>query len=239
MNDDGMRGGAPEDDRTEPSASAHTGPYHAGPDHLGSAQPGPDPTEGHHRAPEVRLASAAADRSGGEGAAQGGDAYALALGRRLRAVRIQQGMSLAAVEERSGGQWKAVVVGSYERGDRAVSVRRLADLAEFYGIPTSELLPEMHRPVMQSTDGKIVLNLEELSRITDPQAGVLSRYVRSLQAQRGDYNGRMLSIRAEDVRALAVMYDMTADDLTAAMGRWGVLITTAADESAESDPGSH
>ena len=53
--------------------------------------------------------------------------YAKALGAKLRAIRQQQGLSLHGVEERSGGRWKAVVVGSYERGDRAVTVQKLAD----------------------------------------------------------------------------------------------------------------
>ena len=57
------------------------------------------------------------------------DGYAKALGARLRAVRAQQHLSLQGVERKSGGRWKAVVVGSYERGDRAVSVQRLAELA--------------------------------------------------------------------------------------------------------------
>ena len=38
----------------------------------------------------------------------------------LRSIRQQQGLSLHGVEEKSQGRWKAVVVGSYERGDRAV-----------------------------------------------------------------------------------------------------------------------
>ncbi|HEY5336491.1 MAG TPA: helix-turn-helix transcriptional regulator, partial [Mycobacteriales bacterium] len=67
--------------------------------------------------------------------------YAKALGARLRAIRAQQGLSLHGVEEKSHGRWKAVVVGSYERGDRAVTVQRLAELAEFYGVPVAELLP--------------------------------------------------------------------------------------------------
>src|ERR1700712_5719512 len=66
--------------------------------------------------------------------------YARALGTRLRAVRSQQRLSLHGVERKSAGKWKAVVVGSYERGDRAVSVARLAELAEVYGVPISELL---------------------------------------------------------------------------------------------------
>ena len=68
--------------------------------------------------------------------------YAKALGAKLRAIRQQQGLSLHGVEERSGGRWKAVVVGSYERGDRAVTVQKLAELAEFYSVPVSELLPD-------------------------------------------------------------------------------------------------
>ena len=67
--------------------------------------------------------------------------FAKALGARLRAIRTQQGLSLQGVEELSRGRWKAVVVGSYERGDRSVTVEKLAGLAQFYGIPTIDLLP--------------------------------------------------------------------------------------------------
>ena len=68
--------------------------------------------------------------------------YAKSLGSRLRSIRQQQGLSLQGVEEKSNGRWKAVVVGSYERGDRAVTVSRLAELADFYRVPVAELLPE-------------------------------------------------------------------------------------------------
>ncbi len=68
--------------------------------------------------------------------------YAKALGAKLRAIRTQQGLSLHGVEDKSQGRWKAVVVGSYERGDRAVTVQRLSELADFYGVPVAELLPE-------------------------------------------------------------------------------------------------
>jgi transcriptional regulator with XRE-family HTH domain len=67
--------------------------------------------------------------------------YSKALGRRLRAAREQRQLSLRGVEAESGGRWKAVVVGSYERGDRAVTVERLAGLARFYGVPVVSLLP--------------------------------------------------------------------------------------------------
>src|SRR5664279_1838552 len=69
--------------------------------------------------------------------------YAAALGQRLRAVRRQRGMTLKQVQEQSAGRWTIEVVGSYERGSRAVTVTRLAELAEFYGLSTAELLPEL------------------------------------------------------------------------------------------------
>lgn len=67
--------------------------------------------------------------------------YQRQLGARLRHVRQSLGLSLFAVEEKSGGVWKAVVIGSYERGDRAITVARLSSLAAFYGVPVPSLLP--------------------------------------------------------------------------------------------------
>ena len=67
--------------------------------------------------------------------------FSLETGRRLRSVRLQQGLSLTAVQEKSGGRWKAVVIGSYERADRGVTVESLSELAHFYHVPIIELLP--------------------------------------------------------------------------------------------------
>lgn len=68
--------------------------------------------------------------------------YPKRLGERLRHVRASSGLSLADVEFKSNGVWKAVVIGSYERGDRAITVTRLAALAAFYGVNTTDLLPD-------------------------------------------------------------------------------------------------
>jgi transcriptional regulator with XRE-family HTH domain len=70
-----------------------------------------------------------------------GDEYARAVGERLRAIRAAKGLSLGDVNEASGGRWKAAIVGAYERGDRNITVARLADLAAFYGVPVTEALP--------------------------------------------------------------------------------------------------
>src|SRR5205814_3887202 len=91
--------------------------------------------------------------------------YAKTLGARLRAIRAQQGMSLHGVEEKSDGRWKAVVVGSYERGDRAVTVAKLAELAEFYNVPVAELLPDARESRRGIPAPKLVIDVHRLSEL--------------------------------------------------------------------------
>ena len=154
--------------------------------------------------------------------------YAKALGARLRAIRTQQGLSLHGVEEKSQGRWKAVVVGSYERGDRAVTVQRLSELADFYGVPVGELLPEGHPSAAANEPAaRIIIDLEQLSQVPADKAAPLARYAATIQSQRGDYNGRVLSIRQEDLRSLAVIYDASPSALTEQLIGWGVLSSDA------------
>jgi transcriptional regulator with XRE-family HTH domain len=65
----------------------------------------------------------------------------VSLGLRLRAARRQRGWSLGELESYTGGEFKASVVGAYERGERALSVQRLVRLAEVYAVPPADLLP--------------------------------------------------------------------------------------------------
>ena len=67
--------------------------------------------------------------------------YAQQVGERLRDIRRQQGLSLQAAEAMSDREFKASVLGAYERGERIISVLRLQRLARFYGVPVDQLLP--------------------------------------------------------------------------------------------------
>ncbi|MEO6821776.1 MAG: transcriptional regulator [Candidatus Nanopelagicales bacterium] len=149
--------------------------------------------------------------------------YARALGARLRSIRQQQGLSLHGVEEKSLGRWKAVVIGSYERGDRAVTVQKLAELADFYTVPVSELLPDSSPSAAAEPPPRLVIDLERLGQVPAEKAGPLARYAAAIQAQRGDYNGRILSIRQDDLRTLAVIYDEPPSQLAEQLIVWGVL----------------
>ncbi len=67
--------------------------------------------------------------------------YSRKVGERLRAIRRQKRLSLQDVEAASELEFKASVLGAYERGERAISVPRLLRLAELYRVPADQLLP--------------------------------------------------------------------------------------------------
>jgi transcriptional regulator with XRE-family HTH domain len=154
-----------------------------------------------------------------------GREYSKELGERLRKIRQQKGMSLQDVQQASAGAWKAAVVGAYERGDRNVTVARLAELADFYGVPLVEIMPEgsaAPRPA-EAVRRRVVLDLEGLDRVPEAERDPLSRFTTAIQIQRGDFNGRVLTIREDDLMALALLYQTTADELSRRLGRWGLL----------------
>ncbi len=152
--------------------------------------------------------------------------YAGQLGERLRKIRIQKGMSLQDVQQASKGKWKAAVVGAYERGDRNVTVARLSELADFYGVPVGEILPDDGHAVAPGEPlgrRRVVLDLEGLERVPESDRDPLSRFTHAIQIQRGDYNGRVLTIREDDLMALALLYQTSADELSRRLGDWGLL----------------
>ncbi|HEX9889291.1 MAG TPA: transcriptional regulator [Nitriliruptorales bacterium] len=148
--------------------------------------------------------------------------YQRQLGERLRAIRAQQDLTLQEVEERSAGRWKAVVVGSYERGDRAISITKLAELGRFYGVPLADLLPQAPPDVPDEAadpEPTLVIDLTKLDDEVahDPRFTSVRRYAQRIQVRRGDYNGRVLTLRAGDLAALAAVFDTDTDDLVVAL----------------------
>src|SRR5688500_9676466 len=117
-------------------------------------------------------------------------------------------MSLQDVQASSEGRWKAAVVGAYERGDRNVTVARLSELAEFYDVPVSETLAnDDGSPGMGGIPDRrrVVLDLAGLEKVPAEDRDALSRFTTAIQIQRGDFNGRVLTIREDDLMALALL----------------------------------
>lgn len=143
--------------------------------------------------------------------------YAIKVGERLRNIRLQKGLSLNDVEVASQKEFKASVLGAYERGERSISVPRLQRLARFYRVPVDHLLPrdaddEVDELKPQLPE-KIRIDLQRLNVTEGQEKQVLQRYLNTVQMQRGDFNGRILTIRNDDLRAIASVLDTTPEGL--------------------------
>jgi len=153
------------------------------------------------------------------------------VGERLRAIRRQKGLSLHDVEARSSLEFKASVLGAYERGERAISVPRLLRLAEIYEVPADQLLPrdfDGEISLVESAGGAVdqastfAIDLVRLHDVDDPDAQIISRFASSIQLERQDFNGRMLTIRRSDLRVLAACMGRSLEDLGVRLEQLGL-----------------
>lgn len=148
--------------------------------------------------------------------------YTRQVGLRLRAVRRAKRLSLHDVEMDSNKEFKASVLGAYERGERAISVPRLQRLASFYGVAVDQLLPPMPSPRAAGDAGSqerrgtvrgITIDLVRLESMTTHEATLLSRYVTMIKAQRHAFSGTELTLRREDLNALSVILESDSESV--------------------------
>lgn len=140
------------------------------------------------------------------------DVYNEAVGQRLRAIRKQKGLSLHDVEAQSGQEFKASVLGAYERGERSLSLPRLQRLSAFYGVPADQLLPhdQQKSALTEWSSGGVTVDLAVFEELEGATADVVERYLRAIQVMRQDFNGRVLTIRRSDLQILTSLVSDSA-----------------------------
>jgi transcriptional regulator with XRE-family HTH domain len=158
--------------------------------------------------------------------------YAVKVGAMLRAARRQRRLSLQAVEARSGHEFKASVLGAYERGERTISVPRLVRLARVYGVPATQLVPEDEPEPGRSGaaavalgDGEpadnLTIDLSVLESMIGPERDLLSRFLDLLQHHSGEE--LTVSVPVGDLRALVALLELVADTVRVRFSRLGVV----------------
>jgi transcriptional regulator with XRE-family HTH domain len=178
--------------------------------------------------------------------------YAAELGARLRRLRRQQQLSLQDVEAVSDHEFRASVLGAYERGERSISVPRLQRLARCYRVPVDQMVPSDDEPDSRSPssddepdsrspssddqdvdrtagpggprhdDRPVTVDLAAVARLARPEGDMLARYLRAIEVQRGDYNGRMLTIRRHDLTAMACIFGCRPEQVSGQLDGLGV-----------------
>ncbi len=150
---------------------------------------------------------------------------------RIRAIRIAKGLSLSDVEKASHKKIKAVVLGSYERGDRSLSVSKAITIAEFYAVPLTYLL---ETPTPSSSHSTLpVIDLRAL-RAMSTNPSLIASSTRPLQtiitfisgviALRNDWNGEVLSMRSQDLTALSLAIGISHDEVNQILAENNLLL---------------
>lgn len=133
----------------------------------------------------------------------------------MREVRRERRLALADVESRSGREFKASVLGAYERGERQISVARLAKLVAIYELTLPEFLGEEEpsngaakrpKPRPASGDGsrESMIDLAAMERTegADALPAVVDRFADGIRDRHRE-SGQAFTMRDEEVRALA------------------------------------
>lgn len=144
------------------------------------------------------------------------------VGRRLRSIRKQRGLSLQDVQRLSRQEFKAAVLGAYERGERSLSLPRLSRLASFYEVLVSQLLPPEDTaggPAPVAAPGGMTIDLDQVENLSGQDALLMERFLRGIQMMRQDFNGKVLTIRGDDLRTLAILLDESEQVFTTRLQR--------------------
>ena len=123
---------------------------------------------------------------------------------------------------------------------------RLQRLAGFYNRPVDQLLPrdvsgalaargvmameesvegapvEIGEPAPRTEQGRVSIDLNSLESSSGPERDLLRRYLGMIQVQRGDFNGRVITIRSEDLRAIACLFETSTDGMRRRLDELGL-----------------
>ncbi len=140
-----------------------------------------------------------------------------AIGEKLREIRKEQRLSLHDVEQHSDHEFKASVVGAYERGERSISVARLIRLCEHYHVSPASVLPcetTIDLTTEEGVNRRVVIDLSKIANNNHAEAMVIGRFAQSVHQQRSDSSGRFLTLRSDDMRILSAVFGKTIEDFT-------------------------
>jgi transcriptional regulator with XRE-family HTH domain len=137
---------------------------------------------------------------------------------RMRLIRESRHLTLIQAAKLSKGQISAIALGSYERGDRSVSARKLITIANLYEVPISQLF-EPPRNFMP--EERISIDLRKILTTTNPVAQKITEVLRKIARMRGDWNGEVISLRAQDVNNMEVFTGLTPEQIQAVIAEYG------------------
>ena len=146
---------------------------------------------------------------------------------RIRMQRKARSLTLQDIERLSNGRIKSVVMGSYERGSRAISLARTIEIANLFAIPLSELIEEPKNPERVSA-GQLIFDLRKLREIslavTGNEISKINAFVSAICARRRDWNGEILTLRSGDLDTLTLVLSAPRENVQELLDRYQLVI---------------
>ena len=139
--------------------------------------------------------------------------------KRLRSLREAKAMTLLDVEKRSEGEVTAIALGSYERGHRQISVSKLLQIARIYGVPASDILTQKAERVEPT---RITFDLRKIGQSTLSESVKLALVLNEIAQIRGDWNGELISIRADDLTNFSLFTGLSAIEIQSSISKYSI-----------------
>jgi transcriptional regulator with XRE-family HTH domain len=148
---------------------------------------------------------------------------------RLRSIRRSKGFTLADIERLSQGNLRAISLGSYERGDRELSLKKAIQIADFYEVPLGYVLTG--KSEVQAQSEKTVIDLRQLKTLTRESEKSLTlqiifSFISGIIKARQDFNGEILSLRDKDCEYLTISIGCSYQELRQFLQSQHLLVTT-------------
>lgn len=148
--------------------------------------------------------------------------YNKEIGEKLRQIRRERGYSLEGVQKKTKGQFKASILGAYERGERSLSLPRLYELMKFYKVSLDSLLPVADKVPSSVLSKGIRLNLNRVEVLPPRQRALLGRYIDFIKEQRNDTGTEVITIREDDLNSLACLLNISPKIFHQKLKKYGV-----------------
>ncbi len=135
----------------------------------------------------------------------------LQLNLRLRFLRESRNLTLVQAAALSQGSISAMALGSYERGDRAITAAKLVAISQMYGVPLQELFAAPDKTIASN---RITVDIRKVngnaSEVSKRFSGVIAKIVR----MRSDWNGELISLRSEDLKNLSTFSGFSPEEIS-------------------------
>ena len=129
---------------------------------------------------------------------------------RIRLIRESRHLTLIQAARLSNGELTAIALGSYERGDRSVSARKLISIAQLYEVPISELFEESKKYMVEE---RISIDIRKILTTSSPAGEKITSVIRNIARMRGDWNGEVISLRAHDINNFEIFTGLSSEEI--------------------------